>query len=90
MKLITSLQQCKYQNWRLNIRFRVFGKDDNYFGDGLAIWYAKDRLIPGPVFGSKDYFHGLAIILHTHTVHNGLQDVRIEKMFTMKIMTVFF
>jgi mannose-binding lectin 2 len=31
----------------------------------------RDRLVPGPVFGSKDMFSGLAIILDTYSNHNG-------------------
>ncbi|KAG8040183.1 hypothetical protein G9C98_000753 [Cotesia typhae] len=41
------------------------------FGDGFAIWYAKDRMASGPVFGNKDFFHGLAVILDTYSNHNG-------------------
>ena len=32
-------------------------------------------MIKGPVFGSKDYFHGLAIILDTYSNHNGPHNV---------------
>ena len=28
------------------------------FGDGFAFWYARDRMVEGPVFGSKDFFSG--------------------------------
>ena len=33
--------------------------------------YAKDRMVNGPVFGSKDMFSGLAIIADTYSNHNG-------------------
>ncbi|KAL1492089.1 hypothetical protein ABEB36_012582 [Hypothenemus hampei] len=59
------------RNWELQIQFKVHGKGKDLFGDGLAIWYVRDRLVDGPVFGSKDYFHGLAILLDTYSNHNG-------------------
>lgn len=63
------------QNWEINVNFKVSGKGKDLFGDGFAIWYAKERLINGPVFGSKDYFSGLAIILDTYSNHNGPHNV---------------
>ncbi|KAJ6638194.1 Vesicular integral-membrane protein VIP36 [Pseudolycoriella hygida] len=63
--------QCMVQNWELIVQFKVHGKGKELFGDGLALWYSKERMIPGPVFGSKDYFSGLAIILDTYSNHNG-------------------
>lgn len=59
------------RNWELQVQFKVHGKGKDLFGDGLAIWYVKDQLTDGPVFGSKDHFHGLAIILDTYSNHNG-------------------
>ena len=41
----------------------------------MVIWYAKERMIQGPVFGSKDFFHGLAIVLDTYSNHNGPHNV---------------
>jgi mannose-binding lectin 2 len=62
---------CWNRNWELIVDFKVAGRGKDLFGDGLAIWYAKDRMIVGPVFGSKDYFNGLAIIVDTYSNHNG-------------------
>ncbi|XP_071050402.1 vesicular integral-membrane protein VIP36 [Onthophagus taurus] len=59
------------KNWELQVHFKVHGKGKDLYGDGFAIWYAKDRLVSGPVFGNNDYFHGLAIILDTYSNHNG-------------------
>ncbi|XP_018576972.1 vesicular integral-membrane protein VIP36 [Anoplophora glabripennis] len=59
------------RNWEMQAHFKVHGKGKDLFGDGFAIWYAKEPLIEGPVFGSKDYFQGLAIILDTYSNHNG-------------------
>jgi mannose-binding lectin 2 len=57
------------------VQFKVHGKGSDLFGDGLAIWYAKDRMQSGPVFGSKDFFHGLGVILDTYSNHNGPHNV---------------
>ncbi|KAL9924038.1 vesicular integral-membrane protein VIP36-like isoform X2 [Glossina fuscipes] len=43
-------------NWKIHVTFKVHGKGTELFGDGFAIWYAKERMQPGPVFGSKDNF----------------------------------
>jgi len=59
------------RNWELQVQFKVHGKGKDLFGDGFAIWYTKERMTPGPVFGSKDYFTGLGIILDTYSNHNG-------------------
>lgn len=59
------------RNWELHVQFKVHGKGKDLFGDGFAIWYARDRLLPGTVFGNNDYFHGLAVILDTYSNHNG-------------------
>lgn len=32
--------------------FQVDGRAHNIFGDGFAVWLAKDRAKSGPVFGS--------------------------------------
>ncbi|CRK88215.1 CLUMA_CG001996, isoform A [Clunio marinus] len=62
---------CWSRNWEIILSFKVAGKGKDLFGDGFAFWYAKDRMIVGPVFGSKDLFSGLAIIVDTYSNHNG-------------------
>ncbi|XP_023342945.1 vesicular integral-membrane protein VIP36 [Eurytemora carolleeae] len=62
---------CKTRNWELQVQFKVTGTTKDLFGDGFAIWYAKDRMEYGPVFGSKDLFSGLAVIVDTYSNHNG-------------------
>lgn len=62
---------CTSPHWEVHVSFKVHGKGKDLFGDGFAIWYAKDRLQTGPVFGSRDNFLGLAIILDTYSNHNG-------------------
>ncbi|KAL1137948.1 hypothetical protein AAG570_009643 [Ranatra chinensis] len=53
------------------IQFKVHGSGKDLYGDGMAIWYARDRMVDGPIFGSADYFHGLAVIIDTYSNHNG-------------------
>lgn len=62
---------CFVRNWELQVHFRVHGKEGDLFGDGLAIWYAKEKMKSGAVFGNQDYFQGLAVILDTYSNHNG-------------------
>lgn len=59
------------RNWELQVHFKVHGKGRDLFGDGFAIWYAKERMKIGSVFGNQDYFQGLAVILDTYSNHNG-------------------
>ncbi|GFZ48585.1 hypothetical protein JCM24511_06333 [Saitozyma sp. JCM 24511] len=53
-------------NWQIDVEFKVDGKAHNLFGDGFALWIAKDRAKVGPVFGSVDYFNGLGIFFDTY------------------------
>ncbi|XP_043601037.1 vesicular integral-membrane protein VIP36 [Bombus pyrosoma] len=62
---------CHVRNWELQVHFKVHGKGKDLFGDGFVIWYARERMKTGPVFGNQDYFQGLAIILDTYSNHNG-------------------
>ncbi|XP_025919147.1 vesicular integral-membrane protein VIP36 isoform X2 [Apteryx rowi] len=58
---------CFLKDWELHVHFKIHGAGKkNLHGDGLALWYTRERLMPGPVFGSKDNFHGLAIFLDTY------------------------
>ncbi|XP_023724588.1 vesicular integral-membrane protein VIP36 [Cryptotermes secundus] len=62
---------CSVRNWELQVHFKVHGKGKELYGDGFVIWYAKDRMVAGAVFGNMDYFQGLAVILDTYSNHNG-------------------
>ena len=42
------------------------------FGDGLAVWYTKDRAVGGPVFGNQDKFIGMGLFFDTYSnLHQG-------------------
>jgi mannose-binding lectin 2 len=62
-------------DWEMQVQFKVHGQGRDLFGDGFAIWYARDSKQIGDVFGSKDYFHGLGIILDTYSNNNGAHNV---------------
>lgn len=63
-------------NWELQVQFKIHGKGkENLHGDGLAIWYTRERMKHGSVFGNKDLFEGLAVIIDTYSNHNGEHNV---------------
>uniref|UniRef100_A0A2K6PLT9 Lectin, mannose binding 2 like n=1 Tax=Rhinopithecus roxellana TaxID=61622 RepID=A0A2K6PLT9_RHIRO len=40
---------CFLRDWELQVHFKIHGQGKkNLHGDGLAIWYTKDRMQPGP------------------------------------------
>ncbi|XP_046876789.1 vesicular integral-membrane protein VIP36 isoform X2 [Hypomesus transpacificus] len=58
---------CFQKDWEMHVQFKVHGSGKkNLHGDGIAIWYTKERLHPGPVFSSNSNFHGLAIFIDTY------------------------
>lgn len=62
--------ETKY--WQIEVTFKVHGHGSELFGDGFAIWYVKDPPKGGPIFGNKDYFVGLGVILDTYANQNGV------------------
>lgn len=54
-KLLTN-----FEWWEVDLVFRVNGKG-RLGADGLAFWYTSQRYPSGPVFGSADHWHGLAL-----------------------------
>ena len=38
------LESNRVRDWELHVHFKVHGKGRDLFGDGFAIWYARDRL----------------------------------------------
>uniref|UniRef100_A0A8U8BYG2 Lectin, mannose binding 2 like n=1 Tax=Geospiza parvula TaxID=87175 RepID=A0A8U8BYG2_GEOPR len=58
---------CYLRDWEMQVHFKIHGQGKkNLNGDGFAIWYTKDRMQPGPVFGSKDNFLGLGVFVDTY------------------------
>ena len=78
------------RNWELQVQFKVTGSTKDLHGDGFVIWYARDRMQGGPVFGSKDYFSGLAIVADTYSNHNGPHNVKFLSLNSLLFFTDFF
>nr|XP_056715996.1 VIP36-like protein isoform X1 [Euleptes europaea] len=58
---------CYLRDWEMQVHFKIHGQGKkNLNGDGFAVWYTKDRMQPGPVFGSKDNFLGLGVFVDTY------------------------
>ncbi|KAI8883072.1 legume-like lectin [Backusella circina FSU 941] len=53
-------------NFQIEFEFKVDGSSGHLFGDGFAMWLTKQRMTPGPVFGSVDRFEGLGIFFDTY------------------------
>ena len=77
------LQPVRVRNWELQVQFKVTGSTKDLFGDGFAIWYTRDRMQGGEVFGSKDYFSGLAVIVDTYSNHNGPHNVSLFMIYKL-------
>ncbi|KAM8733541.1 vesicular integral-membrane protein VIP36 isoform 2-T2 [Acanthopagrus schlegelii] len=59
---------CYLKDWEMHVQFKVHGSGKkNLHGDGIAIWYTKDRLHAGPVFSNNAHFHGLAVFIDTYS-----------------------
>ncbi|KAM8973935.1 VIP36-like protein isoform 2-T2 [Pelodytes ibericus] len=58
---------CYLRDWELQVHFKIHGQGKkNLNGDGFSLWYTKDRMQPGSVFGSKDNFVGLGVFVDTY------------------------
>ncbi|KAI8622381.1 legume-like lectin [Chytriomyces sp. MP71] len=61
---IWSDEANKHAEWQMHFSFRASGR--GYAGgEGLALWYAKEKDVKGPVMGNKDKWQGLGIIFST-------------------------
>ncbi|KAG7234756.1 hypothetical protein INR49_004000 [Caranx melampygus] len=75
------LGPCYLKDWEMHVQFKVHGSGKkNLHGDGIALWYTKDRLHPGPVFGNRDQFVGLALFLDTF--RNDLHGMDVRPVFS--------
>ncbi|CAK9299216.1 unnamed protein product [Gordionus sp. m RMFG-2023] len=63
-----------FRDWEIVIQFQIYGHGENLYGDGMALWYVKDKEEKGPVFGSRDNFTGLGIFLDTYNNYNDIND----------------
>lgn len=58
--------------WEVEVGFRVHGHGTELYGDGFALWYVREPPKGGPIFGNRDYFVGLAVVLDTYANQNGV------------------
>ncbi|AWP15307.1 putative VIP36-like protein [Scophthalmus maximus] len=64
---VWSRMPCHLKDWEMQVHFKIHGKGKkNLNGDGLAIWYTKERMQKGPVFGNMDNFTGLGVFVDTY------------------------
>ncbi|KAF9426237.1 hypothetical protein BGZ76_002850, partial [Entomortierella beljakovae] len=54
-------------NYQIEFEFKVGGKGSGIVGDGFAVWLTE----LGPVFGSRDNFHGLGVFFDTYANKRG-------------------
>ncbi|KXN66922.1 concanavalin A-like lectin/glucanase [Conidiobolus coronatus NRRL 28638] len=64
---IWSTKTLPKQNWKVEFEFKVTGAGSTISGDGFAFWATEERMVPGPVFGSKDNFKGLGVFFDTYS-----------------------
>ncbi|KAL2100417.1 hypothetical protein ACEWY4_004811 [Coilia grayii] len=80
---------CHLKDWELQVHFKIHGQGKkNLNGDGLAIWYTKDRMESGPVFGNKDNFTGLGVFVDTYPNEEKYLEAK-QKRYTPRSERVF-
>ncbi|XP_075457981.1 VIP36-like protein isoform X1 [Ascaphus truei] len=80
---------CYLRDWELQVHFKIHGQGKkNLNGDGFAIWYTKDKMQPGPVFGSKDSFMGLGVFVDTYPNEEKQHESQ-KKRYTPGIQRIF-
>ncbi|XP_036850538.1 VIP36-like protein isoform X3 [Manis javanica] len=80
---------CFLRDWELQVHFKIHGQGKkNLHGDGLAIWYTKDRMRPGPVFGNMDKFVGLAVFIDTYPNEEKQQEAQ-KRRYSPGVQRVF-
>jgi hypothetical protein len=52
-------------DWEVEFDFLINGKK-SYGGDGFAFWFTEQKSLMGHVFGSADYWKGLAIVFDSY------------------------
>ncbi|KAL2774260.1 VIP36-like protein isoform 1 precursor [Daubentonia madagascariensis] len=80
---------CFLRDWELQVHFKIHGQGKkNLHGDGLAIWYTKDRMQPGPVFGNMDKFVGLGVFIDTYPNEEKQQEAQ-KRRYSPGVQRVF-
>ena len=53
-------------NWEIELELNIHGKSSSLFGDGMGLFITKERAEQGQVFGFRDKFEGLGILIDTY------------------------
>lgn len=86
---IWSRMPCHLSDWELQVHFKVHGQGKkNLNGDGLAVWYTKERMQRGPVFGNRDFFTGLGVFVDTYPNEEKLLEAQ-RKRYTPRTQRIF-
>uniref|UniRef100_A0A8C7YVW1 Lectin, mannose-binding 2-like a n=1 Tax=Oryzias sinensis TaxID=183150 RepID=A0A8C7YVW1_9TELE len=76
---------CNLKDWEMQVHFKIHGQGKkNLNGDGLAIWFTKERMQKGPVFGNMDNFTGLGVFVDTYPN----EEKHIERIFPFVLAMV--
>eukprot|EP01105_Mastigella_eilhardi_P006735 TRINITY_DN18298_c0_g1_i1.p1 TRINITY_DN18298_c0_g1~~TRINITY_DN18298_c0_g1_i1.p1 ORF type:complete len:420 (+),score=144.79 TRINITY_DN18298_c0_g1_i1:63-1262(+) len=59
------MKPVEASDWEVEFDFRIFGVSPTG-ADGIAFWYAKEPAILGSLFGNKELFSGLGVIVDTY------------------------
>ncbi|XP_027775581.1 VIP36-like protein isoform X3 [Marmota monax] len=87
--LMGNAMPCFLRDWELQVHFKIHGQGKkNLHGDGLAIWYTKDRMQPGPVFGNMDKFVGLGVFVDTYPNEEKQQEAQ-KRRYSPGVQRVF-
>ncbi|XP_029024472.1 lectin, mannose-binding 2-like a isoform X1 [Betta splendens] len=80
---------CHLKDWEMQVHFKVHGQGKkNLNGDGLAIWYTKERMQKGPVFGNMDNFTGLGVFVDTYPNEEKFIEAQ-KKRYTPRTQRIF-
>ncbi|XP_074474343.1 lectin, mannose-binding 2-like a [Sebastes fasciatus] len=80
---------CHLTDWEMQVHFKIHGKGKkNLNGDGLAIWYTKERAQKGPVFGNMDNFTGLGVFVDTYPNEEKQLEAQ-KKRYTPRTQRIF-
>ncbi|KAK2888260.1 hypothetical protein Q8A73_019708 [Channa argus] len=80
---------CHLKDWEMQVHFKIHGQGKkNLNGDGLAIWYTKERMQKGPVFGNMDNFTGLGVFVDTYPNEEKYIEAQ-KKRYTPRTQRIF-
>ncbi|KAM9841664.1 lectin, mannose-binding 2-like a [Aulostomus maculatus] len=80
---------CHLKDWEMQVHFKIHGQGKkNLNGDGMAIWYTKERMQKGPVFGNSDNFTGLGVFVDTYPNEEKQLEAQ-KKRYTPRTQRIF-